>query len=327
MNWDWKAVSSIIGWGIDLAVYKRKTTKDIVNATVTPATGYTQATFNVGEISNNGVELLLSYKIIASHSFVWDASVNFGYNKSKVEALYGDLTQITADNARTQTAYIADKIGKPYSELQVVAFARNSAGQILNDTATGLPVQANGLKDMGTGVSPWTTGFSNSFSYKRLTLNILIDAKFGGVIFLGTQALAYRYGLAKETLPGRMTGIAGPGVENINGGQSSTPNTKILPAETYYVNLYNFGEPFVYSSDFIKLRSLSLDYSFSPKLFHTPVFKSAVLSLVGRNLWTIMKHTPNIDPETTYNNGNAQGLEFASTPLTRSLGLNLNLKF
>ncbi len=311
--------------GLDLAVYNRKTTKDIVGATVSPATGYTSAIFNVGEITNNGIELLLSYKILNGNGLNWESSVNMSYNSSKVVALSNGLTQITVDNARTQTAYLAQQIGSPYSELQVVAFARNSAGQILNDTATGLPVQATGLKNMGTGISPWTIGWTNSFRYKNFTLNILLDGKFGGVIFDGTYALAYRYGLAKGTLPGRETGIAGPGVQNI--GDKTSPNTKILPAETFYVNLYNYGEPFVYSSDFIKLRSLTLDYSIPAKVFGKTPFKSVVISLVGRNLWTILKHTPAIDPESTYNSGNAQGVEFAATPLTRSMGLNLNLKF
>ena len=101
----------------------------------------------------------------------------------------------------------------------------------------------------------------------------------------------------------------------------------LIAAETYYVDLYNFGEPFVYSSDFIKLRSVTLDYSFPSTMIGRTPFKSITLSLVGRNLWTIMKHTPIIDPESTYNNGNAQGLEFGSAPVTRTLGLNLNLKF
>jgi hypothetical protein len=308
-------------------LYNRKTTKDIVNATVTPATGYVAATFNLGEISNKGVELQLSYKWIAHRSFSWETSLNLGYNKSLVQYLSPGVSQITADNARTQTAYIAQKVGKPYSELQVVAFARNNNGQILNDPTTGLPVQATALKDMGTGVAPWATGLTNSFTYKRFTLNVLVDAKFGGVMFVGTEALAYRYGLAKKTLPGRLTGIAGPGVSNTSGPESTTPNTIVLPSETYYVNLYNFGEPFIYSSDFIKLRSLSLDYNIPAKVFRNAFFKSATFSLVGRNIWTIMKHTPVVDPESTYNNGNAQGLEFSSTPLTRSLGVNLNLKF
>jgi hypothetical protein len=56
-------------------------------------------------------------------------------------------------------------------------------------------------------------------------------------------------------------------------------------------------------------------------------FKGASVSVVGRNLLMIMKNTPNIDPESTYNSGNAQGLEYYGAPSVRSFGINLNLKF
>ncbi len=308
--------------GLDLAVYNRVTTDDILTATISPTSGYTGAVFNVGEISNKGVELMLSYRIGSPTGFMWEPGINFAYNKSLVKALYGELTQISVDNARTQTAYIAQEIGKEYSQLQVVAYKRNAAGQIIFNPS-GLPDKADNLKDMGTGVSPYTAGFSNSFRYKNFTLNMLIDGKFGGVMFSGTEALAYRYGLSKGTLPGRETGVVGKGV--MEDGQ--TANTTNVQAEAYYQNLYNFGEPFVYSSDFIKLRSLSLDYSIPASTFRNTPFKSVTVSVVGRNLWTIIKHTPNIDPESTYNNGNAQGLEFTGMPITKTMGINLNVKF
>ena len=308
--------------GFDVAAYNHNVSKDPVSATIAPPTGYISAVFNVGKIANKGVEALISYKIISTTNFSWEPSFNFAYNKSNIVALYGTLKQITVDNARTQTAYIAQEIGKPYDEIQVDAYQRNAGGQIIN-SPTGLPNPATNLKDMGTGVAPWTLGLTNTFNYKHWRLTFLIDGKFGGKIFDGDEALAYRYGLAKKTLPGRLTGITAPGV----GPDGKTANSVLLPAETYYVDLYNFGEPFVYSSDFIKLRSLTLDYSFPSTMIGKTPFKSITLSLVGRNLWTIMKHTPIIDPESTYNNGNAQGLEFGSAPVTRTAGLNLNMKF
>lgn len=308
--------------GFDVALYNHNTSKDPVSATVAPPTGYTSALFNVGKIANKGVEALISYKIINTTKFTWEPSVNFAYNKSNIVTLYNGLNQITVDNARTQTAYIAQEVGKPYDEIQVDAYQRNAGGQIIN-SATGLPNTATALRDMGTGVPPWTVGFNNSFQYKQWRLSILIDGKFGGKIFDGDEALAYRYGLAKKTLPGRLTGITAPGV----GPDGKTANSVLIAAETYYVDLYNFGEPFVYSSDFIKLRTVTLDYSFPQTMIGKTPFKSITLSLVGRNLWTIMKHTPIIDPESTYNNGNAQGLEFGSAPVTRTAGLNLNMKF
>jgi hypothetical protein len=56
-------------------------------------------------------------------------------------------------------------------------------------------------------------------------------------------------------------------------------------------------------------------------------FKAASVSLVGRNLLILSKHTPNIDPESNYNAGNAQGLEWYGAPPVRSFGVNVNFKF
>jgi TonB-linked SusC/RagA family outer membrane protein len=309
--------------GIDLTYYNHNISKDIISATVAPVSGYQSAVFNIGKATNKGIEALISYRIIDHKQFTWEPAFNFSYNKSDITQLYGNLTQITLDNPRSQTVNVVDQIGKPAAELQSVAYQRNSAGQI-EYNSQGLPMTATNSKDQGTGISPTVMGLTNSFRYKRLTLDILVDAKFGGVIYSGTDALAYRYGLSKETLPGRVGGVVGAGV----GPDGKTPNAVNVNATTYYQYLYGFGEPFIYSSDFIKLRSATLDYSipvsgWGPK---NP-FKSLTVSLVGRNLWTIVKHTPNIDPESTYNNGNAQGLEFTGFPITRTFGLNLNAKF
>ncbi|NIR94842.1 MAG: TonB-dependent receptor, partial [Gammaproteobacteria bacterium] len=42
--------------GIDYAYYDKKTTDDILNATISPTSGYSGATVNVGEVSNTGHE-------------------------------------------------------------------------------------------------------------------------------------------------------------------------------------------------------------------------------------------------------------------------------
>ena len=307
---------------LDLTYYNHNISHDIVQGTASPTSGYTSAVFNAGKITNKGIEALVSYKVINTSNFSWEPGVNLAYNKSEVVSLIPGLTNLTVDEARTQTAYIEQVVGKAYGQITVVPYVRNAAGQVVF-TSAGLPATTSNYLYAGSGVSPFTAGFNNSFRYKRWTLNILVDGKFGGKIFDGDEGLAYNYGLAKGTLPGRLTGVIGNGVAP----DLQTKNNVTVAAETYYTNLYNFGEPFVYSSDFIKLRSLTLDYTLPAKAIARTPFKGASLSLVGRNLWTIMKHTPIIDPESTYNNGNAQGLEFGAAPVTRTLGLNLNLKF
>jgi outer membrane receptor protein involved in Fe transport len=307
--------------GLDIAIYNRKTTNDIVSASISPSSGYTSALFNIGKVTNKGVELMISYKVGSSPNFSWEPSFNMGYNKSNVVQIYPGLDKLFVEEPRPRVSAIYQVVNKPFAQILGNGYLRDpKSGQIIFN-AQGLP-ETKGLVSFGTGISPWTLGFTNSFRYKSFGLSFLVDGKFAGKIYSGTNALAYRYGLHKGTLPGRETGVIGQGVT-----EAGSPNTVVVAAETYYKNLYNFAEPFVYSSDFIKLRQLIIDYTVPAKVYQGSPFKSIVVSLVGRNLWTIMKHTPIIDPESVYTNNNAQGQEFAGLPATRSMGINLNLKF
>ncbi|MCF0056866.1 SusC/RagA family TonB-linked outer membrane protein [Dyadobacter sp. CY356] len=306
--------------GVDFTYYNRHTYDDIVSASISGTSGFTGATLNLGQISNKGVELALNYDLIKGSKFTWDVSFNMGYNKSLVVYLADNLSNITVDNPRSQTAYVFQEVGQPFSLLKANSFVRDANGNVVfNDQ--GLP-ETGILKSYGTGISPYTMGITNSFRYKGVGLSVLIDGRFGGHIYSGTNALATRYGLTKETLVGREGGVVGKGVNS-----KGEPNTVSVPATQYYENLYNFGEPFVYSSNFIKLRQVIIDYSVPARVFGKSPFKGISVSLVGRNLAILMKKTPNIDPESTYGNGNAQGYEFAGVPTTRSIGVNLNLKF
>jgi hypothetical protein len=51
------------------------------------------------------------------------------------------------------------------------------------------------------------------------------------------------------------------------------------------------------------------------------------ISVIGQNLFYLMRSIDNISPEAAYNVGNSQGLEYFGVPATRSYGLNLSVKF
>jgi hypothetical protein len=106
-----------------------------------------------------------------------------------------------------------------------------------------------------------------------------------------------------------------------------TPNTSVLSAQEYYKASYNISEAYIYSSTFVKLREIKLAYNFNKKFARKLGLDGASITAVGRNLLFIYKDVPNIDPETAFNTGNAQGLESLSLPTTRNFSLNVNLKF
>ena len=107
------------------------------------------------------------------------------------------------------------------------------------------------------------------------------------------------------------------------------PNTVAVSAEKYWqaIASNSIAEEFIYNASFIKLRELSIGYTFPKSILGNKTVKGLSVSLVGRNLWTILKHTDNIDPEAAYNNSNGQGLELNGYPATRSIGFNVNVKF
>jgi hypothetical protein len=308
-------------FNMDLTLYNRKTRNDIVAATVSLASGYNTALYNVGAISNKGIELLIGGTPFKTKSFSWNTSFNFAYNQSKVISLYQNLTTLRVDQSRYGTSFVDQIVGMPYGQITGFDYKRDASGNIVYSSG-GAP-QKGKLIDYGSGVAPYALGFTNTFTYKRISLSTLIDGKFGGYIYSGSKAFAYRFGLAPETLPGREGGIVGVGVN-----EQGTPNTVNSTAQNYWGSVHsNVATLSVFKSDFIKLRQIILNYQLPTSLLSRINVKSATIGLVARNVAILMKKTGNLDPESNYNNSNAQGLEYGSAPTTRNIGVNLNIKF
>ncbi|MEM9676217.1 MAG: hypothetical protein AAF992_26740, partial [Bacteroidota bacterium] len=71
----------------------------------------------------------------------------------------------------------------------------------------------------------------------------------------------------------------------------------------------------------------SVGYSLPTSLLSNTPLQSVRLSFVGRNLLLLYTNLENVDPESTYNNTNSQGLEYFGVPQTRSYGFNLKVGF
>ncbi|MFQ5568940.1 MAG: SusC/RagA family TonB-linked outer membrane protein, partial [Rhodothermales bacterium] len=129
------------------------------------------------------------------------------------------------------------------------------------------------------------------------------------------------------------TGYTGPDEGEGNGVtmevfEAGTPNTTNVFPQDYYGRIVSqIAEAFIYDASYVKLRQVQVSYRLPSRWLRRSPIKLATISLVGRNLWIIHKNTPNIDPESNLNVGNAQGTELAGVPQTRSIGFNLNLRF
>jgi TonB-linked SusC/RagA family outer membrane protein len=314
-------------FGVDLTVYDRTTTNDIVNASIAPSSGYSSVALNVGEMKNQGIELMLTGRPLSSDSDLrWDIVANFAYNKNEVINISDDLDRLQLPGAQTRTlnGAIYHFEGQPFGMIAGNRRLRNESGDIVYNSISGLPI-AGPIEALGKGVPPLSISLSNSLLFKNFALSFLLDSRWGGSIYSATDAYGTDFGLHKNTVANnvRETGVNLTGVDENGAAYNET-----IPAQNYFRGIaYSMTEDFVEDADFIKLRSLSLGYNLPTSLLEgTPIAKAS-FSIVGRNLWILYKTTENIDPESNYSSGNAQGLENFGLPTARSIGFDLNVSF
>jgi TonB-linked SusC/RagA family outer membrane protein len=318
----------------DIAFYNKVTTNDIVNVTVSPTSGYDERVMNIGKVQNKGVELAFTAVPLQSGNFKWNLAFNLAINHNKVIYL-GGMPSIVINGAYPRwgsEVSVSNVVGMPYGQIMGFGYKRDKRGNIIysdgitNPAPAGEPEQT-GIIPLGSTTYKQTGGMNNEFHYRDFSLAFLLDFHFGAKLYSGTNLLLYYYGLSKTTLQGRGTGFVGKGV--LENGKT---NTIAVPEQQYFQDISAGGtdhiaEEFVYDASFVKLRSLSFGYTVPSKWLKKRYIKEVVFSLVGRHLATLLKHTPNIDPESSLNNTNGQGLEGSGYPAVRSLGVNFSMRF
>ena len=315
--------------GFDLTYYDQKTTDDILNSTISIGSGFSSTSLNIGELSNKGIEFLISATPVKG-PLTWDISLNLARNTNKVIALSPGINELILEEPRTRTVYVKHIVGQPFGMLTGWVQKRDAAGNRMY-TAEGQVVQSDSYEILGNGVADLTGGLNNSFTYKQFNLSFLIDFKSGGEIYSGTNVRMTQNGLSKESLKGREGDLQITGVfENGSGGYTGveTRTLTIEQAANYWGSVGDNDQAhFTYDATFIKLRQVTFGYDLPGKLLAKTPIKTLNVSFVGRNLACLFKNTPNIDPESSYSNSSSQGLDYFGLPSTRTYGFNLRATF
>ena len=313
--------------GFEANYYNRSVKNDIVTASVSNSTGYSTAVENIGKLSSKGVELSFRATPVRSKNFTWDLTATFSTNVNKVIALGNGIepgANINLANSKSGNGSIQLEEGKNYGGIYGFTYMRDTKGQQVFDN-NGLPLYNSNPVRLGNGEYNKLAGFSNTLTYKSFSLYFLLDAKFGASIYSETNAEAYSNGKHKATLVGRETGLVGKGDNQAGGANGVLITPQNL--SSYYGQIAQITQQFVYNASFVKLREVALRYSLPQSFLSRTHLSSASLSLVARNLLILYKdkNLENIDPESSLISGNAQGIERMVYPPTRNFGLTLKL--
>jgi len=313
--------------GLEATYYNKTSHDDILNLTLSAASGFSGGNGNVGSIRNQGVELTLTGTPIRNTNFSWNANVNFTLNRSKVVSLDPSITEIS-NGTGVQGPKFVSKPGLPYSTLEGNVYATNAAGQVIYSTVNNFPLTQEVA--LGSGYQPYLYGMTNDLRYKQFSMSIQLDGKFGGVAFTNQEQYATRFGLTEESLPGRETGLTVTGVDQ-NGAAYTHTYVPGIDLYGVYNRASTYPGQFVHSNDFVKLRRFTLGYNIPVNKLKAVKLRNARISLVGSNLMNIYQvkvwKDLGIDYEQEESTDNGQGGGGVSAPHTRVIGLNLQVSF
>ena len=348
---EYEAGLELKGWNnrvsVDVAVYKKFSRDQIAAIAIPQASGFNGLFTNIGELSNRGIELSVGFSPVQlKNGFSWDIRAVYTHNKSKVEELQmpdgSPIDEITLRNTFAGTVQSVHIKGQEYGLIKGTVAARDDEGNLLINPADGQLIANPTPEVVGNPNPDFIAGFTNTFSWKGISLSAVIDWRQGGDLFSNTVNTYLGRGVTKDT-EDRELGAVIPGVygdPNTREPIRDEGGNKIQNQTNIGLNTFYFGNSFaingqdewaIWDATVVRLREVVLSYSLPKSLLSKTPFGSARIAFTGRNLWynapNFPKHT-NFDPEISqFGNSNAQGFEFAATPSVKRWGFNINLTF
>lgn len=314
----------------DVTYYDGLTENQIISLPVAISSGYRQQVVNGGAVRSRGLEAVVGLSPIRRKNLQWNTLLNFSRNVATVEELPQGIKRLTLaynrvyDNVN-QTVWVLVEEGGRIGDLYGTGYKKNENGDFVINTNGGYIVD-NTLKKLGNYNPDFILGINNAIRYKNWELGFLLDWRQGGILVSRTLALAAVGGQLIETADRPTEGIVAKGVVNTGTTDNPmyVPNTKAIPAETYYRQYYdrNHEENNTYDASYLKLREFHLGYT-----FYFKNSRQLNVAVMGRNLFAFSK-IPHFDPEQVSVQGQrfVSGVEDMSYPTARSIGIKLGMK-
>lgn len=211
--------------GLDLTMYKENTRDQIISIKAPIESGASGQLINAGNIENKGIEVALNTTPLVLNDFKWDINFIYTKNKNKIVSLHKDVGEykildgdpaygnyrigsvafiggeygVLLSDALPETYQAVDANGDPIDD-------PNNGKKVLNwnNTRKGAYYKRSGkIQKVGSMLPKFEGSISNTFTYKNLSLSVLVDMRFGGKIASYSNRYGTAYGYLESSLEGR----------------------------------------------------------------------------------------------------------------------------
>jgi len=320
---DWEMFNGRLGGSLD---YYHKTTKDMLweYSVPVPPNRYPSTLANVGEMRNQGIELMVKGIPVQTKDFEWNSTLTLSHNANKLVSLSNDLYQTSNE---LPTAYLGEPISQPTHRLEVgksvdryfgiksVGVSENGlwlvenpqTGEVAELKDTMLP-DDNWKQDLGNSLPKLYLGWGNTFRYKNFDLSMQFTGQFGFKIL--NEARAYYENNSVNY--NRLQSV----LEAPYGGEYTLAGNQKQTFVSYYLE----------NGDFLKLTNLTFGYNIPFKEGNNWI-QSLRVYLSAENLFTITGYS-GLDPELQNSDATTSGIEWRDNyPTIRSFTVGLQATF
>ncbi|MCZ4223194.1 SusC/RagA family TonB-linked outer membrane protein [Pedobacter rhodius] len=279
---------------------------------------------NIGSMYNAGVEIMLGADVVRTKDFTWNLLTNWTFLKNKVTKLPAETPTIVSGTKRREVGY-------DYYQFWLRQYAGvdptdGAALYIPDYTTTILPAnkrtvngveyvttQSNALFDRSGSAIPDLMGsFTNTFSYKNLSLSVLVNYQIGGKFYDSVYAglmttSAYGAALHKDLLQAWTQTNTSSNIPRADFGNS----TNISAASTRWL----------IDASYLAIRNVNLSYSLPKAWLRKVDLSNARLFVTGENLH-LFSRRKGLNPSESFDGTNSN-----LYPQARILSVGLNASF
>ena len=300
-------------------IYYKKTSDLLLEVPVPFSSSLSSAFQNLGVVENKGVELGLKSSNLKG-KFEWTTNLIFSANRNKIISLGGASYFFVTDPASTTTLptqiiKVGESVGSfyMYQTDGVDAVTGNQKYKDLNNDSK--ITQDADRKIVGSSQPKFLASITNNFKYKKFDLSVFVNSSYGNKNFNWTRAnleLGTGYTGAVATLLNRWT----------------TANTVTNVHKAIENPAVTISDRFVEDASFIRLKNITLGYTFSKRVLSKAKITAARIYISGSNLitWT---HYTGYDPEVNTNGQNSisSGIDRGNYPTAKSILGGISLSF
>src|SRR5690606_14605152 len=306
----------------------------------------------IGSVRNHGLEFTIQTDIIKTKNFLWSSAFNISFNRNEILKLQPAQSYRLANvsfvgDFHNVAPYVA-KVDQPmgiiygaisdglyqYGDFDLLPdgsyFLKNEVptnGRARNtlqpgdmkfvDVNNDGTITAEDYVPIGNANPRHVGGFSNDFNYRNFDLNIFLQWSYGNDILNGNRLYFEQntYNLYNLNMFASVTDRWTP--ENQN---TTIPRVGGVPPRIYHTNIIEDGS-------FLRLKTVSLGYTFSDKVLLPAKIKTARIYMAAQNIFTWTNYSGS-DPEVSVRNSPlTPGFDWSAYPRARTITFGLNVSF